>query len=228
MSEPGFWTEPEQVRRFAERDPDHRLRRLVEEGELAENPSDLRALDLGCAGGRNAVFLARHGVDVHAVDSSPAMVQETRRRMAAIVGEAEARRRVREGRMQDLSRFDDASFDLVVALGVYHHARGRDDLRRALAESARVLGPGGLLLSATFSPRSSPGEEGLAPVEGAADLWRGFSSGPLFMLEADEMDREAARHGLAPDRPTETVEAEHDGGTRVTVNALYRKERSPE
>jgi len=228
VTEEGFWTEPEQVRRFAERDPDHRLRRLVEEGELGDDPAELRALDLGCAGGRNAVFLARHGVDVHAIDASPAMVEETRRRMADVVGEDEARRRVREGRMQELSRFEDASFGLVVALGVYHHASGPGDFRRALEESVRVLAPGGLLLSATFSPRSSPGDEGLSSVEGEAHLWRGFSSGPLFMLEADEMDREAARQGLVPERPTETVEAGHDGGTRVTVNALYRKERSPE
>ena len=182
-----------------------------------------RVLDLGCAGGRNAVFLARRGLDVHALDASPAMVEETRRRMSDVVGDEEARRRVREGRMQELSRFEGASLALIVALGVYHHASDLDDLHRALAESARVLEPGGLLLSATFSPRSSPGEEGLSPVEGHDHLWRGFSSGPLLLLEADHLDRVATRHGLVPERPTETVEAEHDGGTRVTVNTLYRR-----
>lgn len=223
MNDRDFWSQPEQVQRFAERDPDHRLRRLVDDGEVAGTPP-ARVLDLGCAGGRNTVFLARRGVDVHALDASAAMVEETRRRLAGVIGEDEARRRVRQGRMQDLGRFEDASFDLVVALGVYHHARDRGDLRRALAESARVLEPGGLLLSATFSPRSSPGGEGLTPVEGREHLWRGFSSGPLLLLEADELDREAGRHGLVPERPTETVEAQHDGGTRVTVNALYRRE----
>lgn len=183
-----------------------------------------RVLDLGCAGGRNAVFLARRGFSVHALDTSPEMVEETRRRVSDIVGTEEARRRVRRGRMQDLGRFDDDSFALVLALGVYHHASDLEDFRRALAESARVLEPGGLLLSASFSPRSSPGEEGLRRAEGHDRLWRGFSSGPLLLLDADALDREAARHGLVPHRPTETVEAEHDGGTRVTVNALYRKE----
>lgn len=33
-----------------------------------------------------------------------------------------------------------------------------------------------------------------------------------------------ARHGLAPVRDTETVAADHDGGTHVTVNGHYRKE----
>lgn len=223
MSEGDFWSQPEQVERFAERDPDHRLRQLVDEGAVDADSGD-RVLDLGCAGGRNAVFLARRGFDVIALDTSPAMVEETRRRMSDVVGTDEARRRVQQGRMQDLARFDADSFALVVALGVYHHAGDIDDLRRALSESARVLEPGGLLLSATFSPRSSPGREGLSPVEEHDHLWRGFSSGPLLLLDADDLDREAARHGLVPDRATETVEAEHDGGTRVTVNALYRKE----
>lgn len=223
MNDRDFWSQPEQVRRFAERDPDHRLRRLVDQGELQGTPP-ARALDLGCAGGRNTVFLARRGIDVHALDTSAAMVEETRRRLARVVGEEEARRRVRRGRMQELDRFDDGAFDLVVALGVYHHARDLDELRRALAETARVLEPRGLLLAATFSPRSSPGDRGLTPVEGREHVWRGFSSGPLLLLEADELDREARRNGLVPERPTRTVEAEHDGGTRVTVNALYRRE----
>ncbi len=222
MSTEDFWNQPEQVERFAGRDPDHRLRRLVDRGVVDADSPD-RVLDVGCAGGRNAVFLARRGFDVHALDTSPAMVEETRRRISDVIGAEEARRRVRRGRMQDLGRFDDASFALVVALGVYHHARDLEDLRDALGESARVLKAGGLLLSATFGPGSSPGEEGLRPVEGHDHLWRGFSSGPLLLLEADRLDREAARHGLVPDRPTETVEAEHEGGTRVTVNALYRK-----
>lgn len=223
MSGGDFWSQPEQVERFAERDPDHRLRRLVDEGVVDPESGD-RVLDLGCAGGRNALFLARRGFDVIALDTTPAMVEETRRRMSEVIGAEQARRRVRRGRMQDLAPFDDASFALVVALGVYHHAGDLADLRRALSESARVLEPGGLLLSATFSPRSSPGREGLSPVEGHDHLWRGFSSGPLLLLDADDLDSEAARHGLVPVRPTETVEAEHDGGTRVTVNALYRKD----
>ena len=37
----------------------------------------------------------------------------------------------------------DASFDLVVALGIYHNARSAEEWQAALAETARVLKPGG-------------------------------------------------------------------------------------
>lgn len=133
MSGGGYWNDPRQVRRFAERDPDHRLRELV---EGAEEPGRIRALDLGCAAGRNAVYLAGRGADVVAVDSARAMVEETRRRLEEALGPDEARERVRRGRMQDLGAFPDGRFDLVVALGVYHHARDCEDFRRSLSETA--------------------------------------------------------------------------------------------
>jgi 2-polyprenyl-3-methyl-5-hydroxy-6-metoxy-1,4-benzoquinol methylase len=71
----GFWERPETVDRFASRDPDHRLQRLI--GEYGR-PAAIRALDLGCAGGRNTVLLAQRGFDVRALDASSAMVERTR------------------------------------------------------------------------------------------------------------------------------------------------------
>ena len=43
------WEDPDVVRRFGEREPDHRLREMVAEMDA---PGGLRALDVGCAGGR--------------------------------------------------------------------------------------------------------------------------------------------------------------------------------
>lgn len=216
-----FWERPEVVARFAERDPDHRLRALVDRWE---EPAAARVLDVGCAGGRNTVFLAERGFDVHALDASQAMAAETRRRLAEVLGPAEARERVRVGRMDDLSRFGDGSCALVVSLGVLHDAASWEEWRAAVAEAARVLEPGGLLLVAHFTPGTSLSNEPTRPVAGSRHLWEGVvPDRALVLLEADELDAAMAEAGLEPEEPTAVVEGESERGRRVTANALYRK-----
>lgn len=215
-----FWEQREQVEKFSEREPDHRLQDLLEGWD---DPASVSVLDLGCAGGRNTELLARRGVDVHAVDASGAMVEETRRRLRPVLGRREAEARVRRGRMSELDAFPDGAFDLVVALGVFHNARSPDEWDRALAETARVLEPGGLLLVSNFAPGTDLTGDGLDAVPGTDHLYRGSPAGPMYLLASEELDEAMARHGLQPVEPTETVEVDADPGRRVTVNALYRR-----
>lgn len=188
-----------------------------------EDPGSVRVLDLGCAGGRNAVVLAARGFDFHAIDTSRAMVERTRGRVAARIGVEEARRRVRVGAMEDLRGHASGSYDLVLALGVYHNAPSREVWDRALAETARVLAPSGRVLVANFSPRTAPRGERARRLPGADHVYEGFASGPLYLLEADELDEAMREHGLEPVTATETVVALTEEGRRVTVNGLYRK-----
>jgi len=219
--ESSIWEQPDRVEEFAKRDADVRLMELV---DRYRGPSTVCILDLGCAGGRNAVALARLGFDVFALDSSSAMVAKTRERVAAITGELEASRRVRQGRMEDLSEFDDSHFDLIVALGMYHNARDRKGWESALSESARVLKEDGLVLVANFSPRCDPDGKGMHPVDGEPGVYIGFGGERLFLMEADELDGEMSRHGLVPATPSQTVTKKTEKGTRVVVNALYQKQ----
>jgi SAM-dependent methyltransferase len=220
MTPEEFWEHPDQVERFASREPDKRLVELI---DSYESPPLVRVLDLGCAGGRNTDLLAVRGFDVHAVDSSQAMVSKTRERVARTMGWEMAKRRVRHAAMDDLSMFPDDAFLLVLALGVHHNARSRAEWERALTETARVLAPGGLLLSSNFTPRTDLTGEGITPVAGEPGVYDGISAGRHTLFEAQEHDAEMARVGLVPDQPTTTVAVELDPGRRVSVNGLYRK-----
>jgi SAM-dependent methyltransferase len=215
-----FWEEKEQVERFAARDPDKRLIELI--GSYRA-PGSIRVLDVGCAGGRNTELLAARGFDVHAVDASNAMVRCTRSRIAPIVGETEAGRRVFVASMDDLGAFADESFHIVVALGIYHCARSRAEFERALSETARVLEHDGRALVASFSPRTDPHGDGVTPVAGAPGVFDGLHSGRHVLLEAEELDADMARHGLTPLVKTKTVVVVLERGRRVTVNGFYVK-----
>ncbi len=220
MAEP-FWDSAENVERFAAREPDVRLTELIREYPVS---SRIRVLDLGCAAGRNAVLLAEKGFDVEALDASPAMVAKTRQRVTAILGAEEAERRVRVGRMDDLSTAADATFDLVVALGLYHCAQSRAEWERALSETARVLKPGARLLVSVFTPETDLTGRGTRAVAGEPDVYEGFDSGARHVLvDAAGLDRELARFGLLPLEPTRTARPKVETGRRVSANGLYRK-----
>jgi SAM-dependent methyltransferase len=214
------WEDPERVEEFARKPPDHRLVALI---EAEPDPRRLRALDIGCAGGRNAVFLAENGVEVVATDGSAAMVARTRERLAPLLGAEVAASRVTQAFMDATPGAPDASFDLVVALGIYHNARSPEEWERALAETARVLKPGGRVLVSVFTPDTDLDGQGKTPVPGVPHLYARPEGRRMYMVDAETLDRDMAAHGLEPDEPTALAEGQVEVGRRVSVNGLYRR-----
>ena len=98
-----------------------------------------RALDLGCGEGRNAVWLARQGWQVTAVDFSPVALAKGRRLAAGSGGpavdwvEADVR----------TYRPEPAAYDLVLLAYVHLPEPDRGAVHRA---AARAVAPGGVLL----------------------------------------------------------------------------------
>jgi len=110
------------------------VRRLLEQAPPG------RALDAACGTGRHAAFLASRGHRVAGVDTSPSML-------------AHARARVPQATLAVASLvalpIPDASVDVAVcALALMH----LPDIRPAVAELARVLRPGGLLVLSDLHP----------------------------------------------------------------------------
>jgi SAM-dependent methyltransferase len=214
-----FWERADVVGRFAAREPDLRLAALA---ATFATPARTRTLDLGCAAGRNTLFLAARGFQVLAVDASEAMVRETRERLAASRLDGPGVQ-VRVGRMERLDGIEDGSVDLVIALGVYHQARDRAAWEGALSATRRVMARGGLLLVASHAPGTRYEGDDARPVPGEPHVYEGYSSGRVFLVDAPELDREMAGHGFHPLLPTRTSVVEDDSSRRVTANGLYVK-----
>lgn len=117
----------------------HQLRRDICLGWAAELESGA-ALEVGCGTGLTSISLARLGNTVTGTDSASAMLEraEANSARAGTAGQTAFR-------WADVHRlpFADASFDLVVALGVVPWL---ENASAALREMARVLVPGGALI----------------------------------------------------------------------------------
>jgi ubiquinone/menaquinone biosynthesis methyltransferase len=117
-------------------------RRLVERS--AARPGT-RSLDLACGTGDIAFALAQRGARVTGLDITHRMLELARAKQAGEIA-------LVTGDMMALP-FGDAAFD-VVTTG--YGIRNVPVIRPAIAEIARVLRPGGLLLSLDFNRPASP------------------------------------------------------------------------
>ncbi len=167
-------------------------------GCLAQAPvplSEFRLLDAGCGTGNYARTLLRHVGRIEALDLEAAMLARARQKLAA--EEAAGRISFHRGSVLALP-FPDAAFDGVMINQMLHHLPGAPGdpfagWRRALAECARVLRPGGVLTVNTCSHLQL--EQGywyyaLIP-EAVARLRARY-------LDLDPLEEELRRHGLVP------------------------------
>jgi len=120
---------------------------LLEHVSLPPQP---RCLEIGCGQGVvTRVLVERCNAQVVASDYDPAQVAVAQERLAGLGGPVEFR--VVDARAMP---FDDAQFDAVFSFGVLHHIPG--GWREAVAETARVLKPGGwfVFTDLVVSPRA--------------------------------------------------------------------------
>ena len=101
----------------------------------------MRLLDLGCGGGRHAFEAARRGAGVVALDADLAEIKDVVAMFSALAPQTPTEGRAVGGDALHLP-FPDGSFDRVIAAEVLEHL---PDDESAMAELARVLGPGGIL-----------------------------------------------------------------------------------
>lgn len=118
------------------------MRRVLLE-EIRLVPAGLRALDVGCGGGLLAEEFARLGFAVTGVDPSEPSLTAARAHAATQGLRITYRRAAGEA-----LPFPDASFDVAYCCDVLEHVA---DLDRVIAETARVLRPGGVYLFDTIN-----------------------------------------------------------------------------
>ncbi|MEL6953866.1 MAG: bifunctional 2-polyprenyl-6-hydroxyphenol methylase/3-demethylubiquinol 3-O-methyltransferase UbiG [Pseudomonadota bacterium] len=149
-----------------------------------------RVLDLGCAGGFMAEAMAGRGAQVTGIDPASEAIDAARAH-AALEG-LEIRYDVGVG---EALPYPDAQFDYVVCVDVLEHVA---DLDQVLAETARVLRPGGRFLFDTINRNPLAR---LATITMAEDLLGLLPKGthdPAMFIKPAELRAAMTRAGLQP------------------------------
>jgi SAM-dependent methyltransferase len=143
----GFYQDRAKPCPFFVASPDESLAQWVREGIVPPG----RAIDLGCGHGRNAVFLAREGFAVEAVDYSQAAIDWAQERVA----QAGVPVSLLRANVFDLE-LEPGAYDLVYDSGCFHHIPPH---RRAqyVEVVVEALKPGGFFGLTCFRPEGGSG-----------------------------------------------------------------------
>lgn len=182
------WDAPATVESFVRSPANHML--LHYAARLRRDDRPLRVLDIGCGAGRNAVPLARAGFVTTGTDLSQPMLKAAAGRDAA------------GGLNLLLAAMDalpvrDQSSDLIIAHGIWNLARSGVELRRAIAEAARVAAPHARLFVFTFSRRTLRPDA--RPVSGETFVFTDFANTPQTFLTREQLIDELAAAGFIAD-----------------------------
>lgn len=107
---------------------------------------DAKILDIGAGAGEYSLYFSRKGYAVSALELADANIAAFRAKLT----ESDTVDLV-QGNALDLSRYEDASFDIVLLFGPLYHLHSDEDKRRCIEEAKRVCKPDGHIFFAFIS-----------------------------------------------------------------------------
>lgn len=213
MNDSLFWNDPETTTYFFEKPADPRIVAFI---RSYNRPTEARALDLGCGGGRHSELLASHGFATSAVDINVSMLEATRHRLNNAHLEVD----IRKGSIIDIP-YDAESFDIIIATGVLHQARSVTEYQDAVTDLSRVLKPGGYVLLNIFT--NTAWDDSYTRVGNSKYVVRTKENLLMTLLPKDKFVSLMLRNGMQlVDDQGEDTKMENTG-PRSVYRAFFRK-----
>lgn len=196
----GTSPQPRAVRRYRE----VVTRRLRKAEQLLGHRAGMKLLDVGCSSGALLAIAKDMGFEVRGVEPAHEAAQTAIR----------AGFQVHEGYLSD-ARYSDDQFDIITLFEIVEHLRDPIEL---VAECARILKPGGILVVNTPNAHSWSAET-------LGGQWEGFSlfglGGHISFFSPRSMGELARRSGLAVEWiETRNVRLTEDKSSPVKYRAL--------
>lgn len=215
--EQAFWNSPAIVEEFAGYPaPQYWIDFL----QSIPDPASLRAVDVGCGGGRNTQLLLDLGFQVYACDVHEGMVASTKKRVAGKLGENEADKRIIAASFLQLP-YIHAEFDIAIASGVLHNTETIEEELQGIAELSRIVKPGGCVCVNVFYQGVIPEE--LKPAREDGRVF--FTREGLYMtlLTKEELLTAFADNNLYPVGDVVTYESNVNTGVRSVFRGVFQK-----
>jgi malonyl-CoA O-methyltransferase len=193
-------------------DTDRNLTRDLDQQGMREALAGLRfnsILEIGCGTGKNTIFLAQVGTNVHALDFSQGMIEKAKEKVNAA--------NVRFS-MADLTQrwpCEDQAYDLIVCNLVLEHI---EDLSFIFSEAFRVLVEGGKFLINELHPfRQYEGKK--ARFQSGESI----SEIPAFVHHISEFVNAASNNGLTLAKLNERWHTEDANKPPRIISLIFEK-----
>jgi SAM-dependent methyltransferase len=168
----------------------------------------VRILEIGCGPGANVWFLSREGYDAAGIDGSSTAIDIARLRLTSEQLDAE----LVVGDFTAPLPWADETFDAVIDCAALYSNPLRG-IRAAVANVQRVLKPGGLFLSLSFTDRTVGSDSGVRGED--ANALRSVTVGPLagtgyvqFFSRAALLDLLSGFESISLERSSYTLDGE--------------------
>jgi tellurite methyltransferase len=164
---------------------------------------EMRVLDAGCGGGRNAEYLMKAGADVFGIDADREQIERIRA-LASTAAPSLPSSNFGVARLSDLP-FPDEHFDAVICNAVLHFAGDEAEFEAMVHEMWRVLGPTGVFFARLASTIGI--EERVTLLEGRRHHLPDGSD--RFLVDREYLERVTKDLGGRPIEPLKTTNVQN-------------------
>lgn len=211
-----YWNRPNIVSYFSTLEPPEYW---VKKFEALFNKPKIKVLDVGCGGGRNLYMLLKMGYDAYGCDFHENMVIETRNKIANVIKNDNAKKRIMQADMRELP-YKDNLFDYVIANGILHNVSNLEDYICSIIQLSRVLKNKGELCLNVFTANYI--DNSLKQID-KTGLFKTEEGLDMFLLPSHKILEIFENHGMHLKEEKKEYNSKVFTGSRSVLRAVFYK-----
>lgn len=149
INENKFWNDPDVTNLFYNKKPCIHVESEIKDFKLKPN---MRALDLGCGGGRHLEVLLNKGFETYGTDLNDKMIEKCVEILKKYYPPNKIKEHLKKANITKIP-FPNEYFDCIITTGVLHQAKSLKEYETAIKEISRIIKKNGTLITNIFSSK---------------------------------------------------------------------------